>query len=121
MSESLDPAMFTGCRSAEMPMRMNNKWAPKIMTCLVDGPRRYSELQVPLSGISPKVLVESLRSMERDGIITRTAYPGMPPKVEYGLTELGRSLLKTMEAWCDWADEHLGDMVEAREAYEQRA
>ena len=85
MSDPLDPAMFTGCRSAEMPMRMNSKWAPKIMRCLIGGPRRYSELQVPLIGISPKVLAESLRSMERDGIVSRTAHPGMPPKVEYEL------------------------------------
>lgn len=102
-------------------MRMNNKWAPKIMRCLLEGPRRFSELEVPLVGISPKVLVESLRAMERDGIVSRTAHPGMPPKVEYELTELGRSLLKTMESWCDWADEHLGELIEARQAYEERA
>ena len=121
MSDPLDPAMFTGCRSAEMPMRMNSKWAPKIMRCLIGGPRRYSELQVPLVGISPKVLAESLRSMERDGIISRTAHPGMPPKVEYELTDLGHSLLKTMESWCDWADEHLEQMLQARQDYEERA
>lgn len=121
MSEQLDPAMFTECRGSEMPMRLNNKWAPKIMRCLIESPRRYSELQVPLVGISPKVLAESLRSMERDGIVSRTAHPGMPPRVEYELTGLGRSLLKTMESWCDWADEHLDEMTQARQAYEERS
>jgi DNA-binding HxlR family transcriptional regulator len=121
MSNPLDPAMFTECRSADLPMRLKNKWAPKIMRCLVDGPRRYSELQVPLVGISPKVLAESLRSMERDGLVSRTAHPGMPPKVEYELTALGLSLLKSMESWCDWADEHLEELLEARQAYEGRA
>ena len=101
-------------------MRLNNKWAPKIMVCLVDGPRRFTELQAPLAEISPKVLTESLRSMERDGVITRTAYNHMPPKVEYELTVLGRSLLKTMESWCDWADEHLAELIKARQDYEQR-
>jgi DNA-binding HxlR family transcriptional regulator len=120
MSEPLEPTMFTECRSASMPMRLNNKWAPKIMACLAAGPRRFSELQVPLVGITPKVLAESLRAMERDGILSRTATPGMPPRVDYELTELGRSLFKAMDSWCDWADEHLGELIEAREAYEGR-
>jgi len=121
MGETLGPEMFANCRGADLPMRLNIKWAPKIMACLADGPRRFSELQRPLQGISPKVLAESLRSMERDGTISRTSYPGMPPKVVYDLTDLGRSLQRVVESWCAWADEHLDDVREARRTYEQRA
>lgn len=121
MTEPLDPDMFSACRSSALPMRMSNKWAPKIMACLKTGRRRFSELQAPLQSITPKVLVESLRAMERDGIISRTSYPGVPPRVEYELTDLGRSLLDPIDAWCDWAQEHLPEVLDAREAYEQRA
>ncbi|MER7212494.1 helix-turn-helix domain-containing protein [Streptosporangium sp. NPDC000239] len=118
MSEPLDPDMFAGCRNIVPPMRMHNKWALKIMVCLEPGRRRFSELQVPLRGITPKVLTESLRAMERDGFVTRTAYPGVPPRVEYELTDLGRSLLGPMDAWCRWSEEHLTELEAAREAYD---
>ncbi|BAJ32298.1 MULTISPECIES: helix-turn-helix domain-containing protein [Kitasatospora] len=118
MSEPLDPDMFSACQGPPLPMRMNNKWGPKIITCLKDGKRRFSELQVPLKGITPKVLSESLRAMERDGFLTRTSYPGVPPRVEYELTELGRSTLEPMEAWCAWAEQHLAELVDARAAYD---
>ncbi|MFF4413015.1 winged helix-turn-helix transcriptional regulator [Streptosporangium sp. NPDC001559] len=118
MSEPLDPDMFAGCRNVVPPMRMHNKWALKIMVCLEPGRRRFSELQVPLRGITPKVLTESLRAMERDGFVTRTAYPGVPPRVEYELTDLGRSLLGPMYAWCRWSEEHLTELEAAREAYD---
>ncbi|MEU7980887.1 helix-turn-helix domain-containing protein [Micromonospora sp. NPDC049081] len=100
---------------------MSNKWSAKIMVCLKDGRRRFSELQAPLQGVTPKVLVESLRAMERDGIITRTSYPGVPPRVEYELTDLGRSLLEQVSVWCDWAEEHLDELLAAREIYERRS
>ncbi|HEV2638064.1 MAG TPA: helix-turn-helix domain-containing protein [Actinocrinis sp.] len=119
-SDPLDPDMFTACRSAALPMRMNIKWATKIMSCLRGGPRRFTELLVPLQGITAKVLTESLRAMERDGIVSRTAYPGVPQRVEYDLTELGRSLLGPIDAWCVWAEEHLDDLLDAREAHELR-
>ncbi|MFC8720296.1 winged helix-turn-helix transcriptional regulator [Kitasatospora sp. NPDC057198] len=118
MSDPLEADMFSSCQSQVLPMRMNNKWAPKIITCLKTGKRRFSELQVPLRGITPKVLSESLRAMERDGLLTRTSYPGVPPRVEYELTELGRSLLDPMEAWCSWADRHLPELMDARETYD---
>jgi DNA-binding HxlR family transcriptional regulator len=120
MTEPLDSAMFSGCQATALPMRMSNKWAPKIMACLKTGRRRFSELQAPLQSITPKVLAESLRAMERDGIITRTSYPEVPPRVEYELTDLGRSLLDPMDAWCTWAEEHMTELLEARDVYEQR-
>jgi DNA-binding HxlR family transcriptional regulator len=116
----LDPAMFSECRAVTMPMRTANKWAAKIIVCLESGPRRFSELQGPLQGVTPKVLAESLRAMERDGMIKRTSYPEVPPRVEYELTDLGRSLLEPLNAWCNWAEEHMTELLDARELYEQR-
>jgi DNA-binding HxlR family transcriptional regulator len=69
---------------------------------------------VPLRGITPKVLTESLRALERDGMITRTAYTEIPPRVEYGLTSLGHSLFEPMAAQCAWTREHLPELLAAR-------
>ncbi|GFJ95919.1 hypothetical protein Prum_095610 [Phytohabitans rumicis] len=83
---------------------------------LAGRPRRFSELQVPLGSVTPKVLTESLRAMCRDGLVTRTAYDEIPPRVEYELTPLGRSLLEPMAAGCAWNREHLAELLAARTA-----
>ncbi|MER5620050.1 helix-turn-helix domain-containing protein [Streptosporangium sp. NPDC002544] len=120
MSEPLDPDMFRGCAHVTSPVRIGDKWTGKIIRCLEAGPRRFSELQVPLRGITPKVLTESLRAMERDGLITRTAYAEIPPRVEYELAPLGTTLLKPMAACCEWAEAHLPALLDAREAHQGR-
>ncbi|MYQ75503.1 MULTISPECIES: winged helix-turn-helix transcriptional regulator [unclassified Streptomyces] len=109
--------MFTGCDHTESPFRLGGKWTAKIVRCLEEGPRRFSELAVPLRGITPKVLTETLRHMERDGLITRTVGDGIPPRVDYALSPLGRSLLAPMAACCAWAAAHLPEVEGAREAY----
>lgn len=106
--------MFDGVEDLELPIRFRNKWMGKILLCLEDGPRRFTELRVPLKGITPKVLAESLRALERDGMITRTSYAGIPPRVEYELTELGRSLREPREIWCKWVDAHVHELLRAR-------
>ncbi|WDZ82453.1 winged helix-turn-helix transcriptional regulator [Micromonospora cathayae] len=121
MSEPLDPAMFAECVDGPSPVRVGDKWTGKILACLKTGRRRFSELQVPLPGITPKVLTESLRAMERDGMVTRTAYPEVPPRVEYELTPLGHALLELMSTCCDWTAAHLDELRDARRAYEQRS
>lgn len=113
--------MFAGCVPGRPPIQIGDKWTAKIIVCLQTGPRRFSELQVPLRAITPKVLTESLRAMERDGLITRTAYPEIPPRVEYELTALGRSLLEPMEAACAWNRAHLPELLDARQAHEAAA
>ncbi|MCK2216476.1 helix-turn-helix transcriptional regulator [Actinomadura sp. ATCC 31491] len=117
MAEPLDPDMFAGCPPVAAPIRIGDKWTAKITRCLEAGPRRFTELQVPLLGITPKVLTESLRAMERDGLLTRTAYDEIPPRVEYELTDLGRSLLTPMNAGCEWSRRHLRDLLRARDAW----
>jgi DNA-binding HxlR family transcriptional regulator len=92
-----------------------------VLTCLRDGTaRRFGELRVPLRQVSAKVLSETLRALERDGMITRTAYEEIPPRVEYAITDLGRTLFPAMDACRVWATEHLTAVESARAAYAQR-
>ncbi|MFC7550364.1 winged helix-turn-helix transcriptional regulator [Plantactinospora sp. GCM10030261] len=121
MRQPLDPDMFTECETVPSPIRVGDKWTVKIVYCLRDGPRRFSELQRPLRGITPKVLTESLRAMERDGLLSRTEYAQIPPRVEYELTALGRSLLEPIAAGCAWNRRYLADLRSARQAYAERA
>ncbi len=106
-----------GCPSKLTPFRIGDKWAGLVVLCLEDGPRRFTELRVPLRGVTAKVLTETLRGLERDGMITRTAYDEAPPRVEYELTPLGRTLFEPIEACREWAAKHLPELVAAREAY----
>ncbi|WP_029319560.1 winged helix-turn-helix transcriptional regulator [Butyrivibrio sp. AE3004] len=90
------------CPVATTVSLIGSKWKLLIMRNLLVRPWRFNELQKSLDGISQKVLTDSLRSMEADGIITRTVYPEVPPRVEYALSELGESMrpiIKSMEAW----------------------
>ncbi|GAA1383718.1 hypothetical protein GCM10009639_04330 [Kitasatospora putterlickiae] len=106
------------CQVRRLPVLGGRKWAWKIVRCLEGGPRRFSELRVPLVGITAKVLAESLRSMELDGVVSRTEYAENPPRVEYALTPLGRTLLGPMDAVCDWSRANLADLLAARRAAE---
>jgi DNA-binding HxlR family transcriptional regulator len=110
--------MFANCATTTPPIRIGDKWTAKIIACLRDGPRRFSELQAPLRSITPKVLTESLRAMQRDGFVSRTAYDEIPPRVEYELTALGHTLLEPMAACCAWTEQHLPELLHAREAHE---
>ncbi|GAA0585922.1 helix-turn-helix domain-containing protein [Streptomyces crystallinus] len=105
------------CAGAAVPFRVGDKWTGVVLRCLEDGPRRFTELRVPLHWITPKVLTETLRAMERDGFLTRTAYDENPPRVEYELTGLGRSLLAPLDATCEWSRTHLHEVAVAREQY----
>ncbi len=90
------------CPVAITVQMIGSKWKLLIMRDLMSRPWRFNELKKDLEGISQKVLTDSLRSMEADGIITRTVYPEVPPRVEYALSELGESMrpiIKAMEAW----------------------
>ena len=90
------------CPVATTVSLIGSKWKLLIMRNLLVRPWRFNELQKSLDGISQKVLTDSLRSMEADGIITRTVYPEVPPRVEYALSELGESMrpiIKSMETW----------------------
>ncbi len=98
------------CPVATTVQLIGSKWKLLIMRNLLQRPWRFNELQKNLEGISQKVLTDSLRSMEADGIITRTVYPEVPPRVEYALNELGESMrpiLNAMETWGNAYKENL--------------
>ncbi|MFJ5924428.1 winged helix-turn-helix transcriptional regulator [Kitasatospora sp. NPDC092948] len=117
MRKPLDPDMFDPvCPSELVPIRVGDKWAGLIIQCLEGGPRRFSELRIPLRTVTPKVLTASLRSLERDGFVLRTALPGPVRHVEYRLTPLGRSLLPLLATARAWAETHLDELLTAREA-----
>jgi DNA-binding HxlR family transcriptional regulator len=104
------------CPSGLSPIRVGDKWAGMIIRCLEGAPRRFSELRVPLHGITAKVLTKSLRELERDGLVQRTSHPEPERRVVYALTPLGRSLLQPMNAACAWMREHWEELLDAREA-----
>ncbi|HEY8545337.1 MAG TPA: helix-turn-helix domain-containing protein [Acidimicrobiales bacterium] len=115
MTRPLDPDMFhPACPSGDAPLQVGDKWTPLILLCLEDGPRRFSELRVPLRSVTPKVLTETLRRLERDGFVTRTTYPEIPPRVEYALTDLGRTLLGPLAVARAWCEDHLPEVHAAR-------
>jgi DNA-binding HxlR family transcriptional regulator len=117
----LDPDMFDpACPSSTVPIRLGDKWTAMIVSCLEGGPRRFSEVRVALRRVTPKVLAESLRALERDGMVTRTAYAEVPPRVVYELTPLGRTLLEPLAAARAWCAEHLDEVLAAREAHDTR-
>ncbi|MBH5333452.1 helix-turn-helix transcriptional regulator [Streptomyces pactum] len=104
------------CPTDLTPFRVGDKWAGMIIRCLEGGPRRFSELRVPLRGVTAKVLTQSLRALERDGFVVRTVRSAPARHVEYELTALGRSLIGPLDAACAWAREHWEELLEAREA-----
>ncbi|MEU0805581.1 helix-turn-helix domain-containing protein [Streptomyces sp. NPDC005970] len=103
------------CPSSLLPFRFGDKWAALIIRCLEDGPRRFSELRVPLHRVTPKVLTQSLRGLERGGLVSRTAHADRKLGVEYALTPLGRSMLEPLYSACAWAAEHWDELLDARE------
>lgn len=104
------------CPSDLTPIRVGDKWAGMIIRCLEDGPRRFSELRVPLRGVTAKVLTQSLRALERDGFVARTVHRAPARHVEYELTALGRSLVGPLDIACAWTREHWDELIDAREA-----
>jgi DNA-binding HxlR family transcriptional regulator len=91
-----------------------------IVIALEDGPLRYKAILRAVDGISGKVLAETLRDLQRDGIVTRTAYDVMPPRVDYELTALGQTLHEPLSALGRWAEEHVQEVMKARETYDDR-
>ncbi|MDR6321595.1 winged helix-turn-helix transcriptional regulator [Actinoplanes couchii] len=114
------PVFDPVCPTTMLPFRIGDKWTAMIVICLEPGPRRFGELLVPLRTITRKVLSETLRAMERDGMVVRREFPANPPHVEYELTPLGRSLLTLIDAARDWCRTHLPELIEARESYRPR-
>jgi DNA-binding HxlR family transcriptional regulator len=98
--------------------RIGDKWTALAVLLLSDGPMRFSELRGHLGRVAPKVLTQTLRRMERDGLVTRKIFAEIPPRVDYTLTELGLSLAEPIALIADWAEIHVGRITAAQAAYD---
>lgn len=107
------------CPSRVVFQRVGDKWASLVIQVLAGGPVRFSDLRSKVSPITPKVLTQTLRGLERDGLVTRTVHAQVPPRVDYELTPLGRSLLEPLAQLRLWAEEHVPSILTARDTYDE--
>jgi DNA-binding HxlR family transcriptional regulator len=108
------------CRVRDVLNRVGDKWSLTVIHQLAWGPKRFTELLRDVHGVSQRMLTVTLRGLERDGLLSRTVYPTVPPRVDYQLTELGRTLLDTVCQLMAWTLDHLDDIEQARERYNAR-
>ena len=106
------------CPSRQLLDRLSDKWVTLVLVALEEGPRRYSQLSRTIAGVSQKMLTQTLRTLERDGLLTRTVTPSVPVTVTYELTELGSSLQRVIHGLKDWAESHMAQVQEARASYD---
>ncbi|MCT1366721.1 helix-turn-helix transcriptional regulator [Rothia sp. p3-SID1597] len=106
------------CPSRTVLRHVTGRWTPLIVTSLNDGPLRFTELRGRVGGVTPKVLTQTLRSMERDGFVVRHVTGTVPPRVDYELTAVGRSLTEPIRALRTWAEEHAVAVLESRAAHD---
>ncbi|WP_033258492.1 MULTISPECIES: helix-turn-helix domain-containing protein [Kitasatospora] len=111
-------AYLAECPARQLLDRISDKWVSLLLNALADGPQRYSELHRTVAGVSQKMLTQTLRTLERDGLLTRTVTAAVPVRVDYALTPLGRSLLPVVAAVKDWAETHIEEVHAARRAYD---
>jgi DNA-binding HxlR family transcriptional regulator len=108
------------CRASEVLGRVGDKWSLQVIFCLGEGTRRFTDLKRSIDGISQRMLTVTLRGLERDGIVSRTMYAVMPPRVDYALTPMGDTLLEAASTLIRWAHAHLDEIEVARAAYDAR-
>jgi DNA-binding HxlR family transcriptional regulator len=109
----------SNCPTRQVLDRIADKWTVLVIRRLSDGTLRFAQLRRAVGGISQKMLTNTLRGLERDGIVTRRLYASVPPRVEYSLTDLGRSLSDLVEGICCWAEANIGQVQEARAVYDR--
>jgi DNA-binding HxlR family transcriptional regulator len=109
------------CGSRQVLDRIGDRWSVLVVLTLAGGTKRYGELARRIDGVSQKMLTQTLRALERDGLVTRTAHATVPPRVDYALTDLGRSLLGLLSGLRSWATTHLDEVEAARARYDAGA
>ncbi len=111
-------AFLAACPSRQLLDRLSDKWTTLVISALAEGSLRYGELARIIAGVSQKMLTQTLRSLERDGLVTRTVTPAVPVRVDYELTPIGRELLVVLSAVKAWSERHIEQVLDAREAYD---
>lgn len=118
--ETLAPDVYAEtCPTRHVLDLVGDKWATLIVGLLEDGPQRFAVLHRQIGGISQKMLTQTLRRLERDGLVLRTVYAEVPPRVEYTLTPLGRTLCEPLAALRNWAEDHIAAVQEAQQQYDR--
>lgn len=105
----------------EVLHRVGDKWSVLIVDLLGEGAMRFSDLRRSIDGISQRMLTLTLRGLERDGLITRTVFPEIPPRVEYELTRLGKTLLEPIQGLAEWAEKNRTSIQDARDKFDKKA
>lgn len=111
-------AFLASCPARRVLDRVSDKWVTLLLNALANGPRRYAELGRIVAGVSEKMLTQTLRGLERDGLVTRAVTPSVPVRVDYALTELGASLLPVTRMLKAWAEAHIAEIDAARTSYD---
>jgi DNA-binding HxlR family transcriptional regulator len=114
-------AFIANCPSRQLLDRLADKWVALTLSALAGGEQRYSELSRAIAGVSQKMLTQTLRNLERDGIVRRSITPAVPVRVDYRLTPLGTSLLPVVAAIKGWAEQNMDDVLAARERFDADA
>jgi DNA-binding HxlR family transcriptional regulator len=121
VTEGLHHPLQSGCaRVSPVLARLGDKWTVLVVMLLGEEPRRFSEIKRAVDGISQRMLTLTLRNLERDGMVTRTVTPTIPPRVDYALTGLGRSLRGPLTELGRWVGDHLDEIDAARKAFDDR-
>ncbi|BCJ36765.1 transcriptional regulator [Actinocatenispora thailandica] len=114
-------AFLAVCPSRQLLDAIADKWVTLVLTALDAGPARYSQLSRQIAGVSQKMLTQTLRTLERDGLVERTVTASVPVRVDYALTPLGASLVAVIAHLKDWAEVHMPDVQQSRRRYDRRA
>jgi DNA-binding HxlR family transcriptional regulator len=115
------PDLHEDCRAvASILARVGDKWSVLVIMMLADGPKRFNEIKRMIEGISQRMLTLTLRGLERDGLVTRTVFPTIPPRVDYELTDLGRGLQTPVMALGQWAMTHKNEIEGARKRFDRK-
>lgn len=114
-------AFLAACPTRELLSTLSDKWAALVIAALADGPHRHSDLARRIAGVSQKMLTQTLRTLERDGLLTRTVTASVPVRVDYALTPLGHELQPVMIAIKTWAETHMERVFEARSRFDARS
>jgi DNA-binding HxlR family transcriptional regulator len=112
-------AYVAECPSRQVLDAISDKWVTLVLNALADGPLRYSDLARRIAGVSQKMLTQTLRRLERDGLLTRTITPSVPVRVDYQLTPLGATILPVVTAIKQWSEAHIDEIHTARDDYDR--
>ena len=110
---------MSGCTAREVLGHVTGRWGGLVLGALLEGTRRYSELRDRIDGISEKMLAQTLRDLERDGLVIRRQHPAMPPRVDYTLTAGGIEVAKRVDSLINWLQDNVGDLMAAHREHEE--